>query len=323
MPGAIRTEGVSGPVTDADTAPMVETAEPAERTLEINDSRETQVGTVRVRRALPRRDRRTVGAWCFLDHFGPMSVTEGSGMSIGPHPHIGLQTVTWLLAGEIEHHDSLGSEQVIRPGQLNLMTAGAGIAHAEEHTGNYRGKMQGVQLWVAQPQATRQGAAAFEHHPELPRVDLPGGTATILVGGLEDVSSPARRDTDHVGIELDLASGTTPVPLQPEYEYALVVLEGSFSVGERAVTPGHLAYLGDGRDEIDLVAAGRTRGLLLGGIPFDEPILMWWNFVGRNREEFEIAYQAWADHGDRFGDVRSALPRVTGSPPSWSRPSSP
>jgi hypothetical protein len=319
---AIRTEGVSGPVTDADTAPIVETAEPAERTLEVTDSRETQVGTVRVRRALPRRDRRTVGAWCFVDHFGPMSVTQDSGMSIGPHPHIGLQTVTWLLAGEVEHHDSLGSEQVIRPGQLNLMTAGAGIAHAEEHAGNFRGEMQGVQLWVAQPQATRQGAAAFEHHPELPRVDLRGGTATILVGGLGDVLSPARRDTDHVGIELDLGAGTIPMPLQPAYEYALVVLDGSISIGERAITPGHLAYLGDERDAVDLVATERTRALLLGGIPFEEPIVMWWNFVGRSREEFETAYRAWEEHGARFGDVRSALPRVTGSPPSWSGRSS-
>jgi redox-sensitive bicupin YhaK (pirin superfamily) len=313
---------VSGPVTDADAAPVVETAEAAERTLEITESRETQVGTVRVRRALPRRERRTVGAWCFVDHFGPLSVTEDAGMSIGPHPHIGLQTVTWLLAGEIEHHDSLGSEQVIRAGQLNLMTAGAGIAHAEEHTGNYRGEMQGVQLWVAQPEATRQGPAAFEHHPELPQVDLPGGTATVLVGELADAVSPARRDTDHVGIELDLGDGTALLPLQPAYEYGLVVLDGSISIGERAITPGHLAYLGDGRDEIELGAAGRTRALLLGGVPFEEPILMWWNFVGRSREEFEIAFRAWAEHGDRFGDVRSGLPRVAGSPPQWShRPS--
>jgi redox-sensitive bicupin YhaK (pirin superfamily) len=298
---------------------MLEATEVEERTLEVTDSRETQVGTVRVRRALPRRERRTVGAWCFVDHFGPMSVTKESGMAIGPHPHIGLQTVTWLLAGEIEHHDGLGSEQVIRPGQLNLMTAGAGIAHAEEHTGNYRGEMQGVQLWVAQPEATRQSAAAFEHHPDLPQVDLQGGTATVMVGELDDAVSPARRDTDHVGIALDLGSGTTQLPLQPGYEYALVVLDGSISIGERAITPGHLAYLGEGRDEIGLTAVGRTRALLLGGVPFEEPILMWWNFVGRTREEFEIAYRDWVENKGRFRDVRSALPRVTGAPPSWSR----
>jgi hypothetical protein len=310
---------VSGPVTDVDAAPVVETTETQERTLEVSDSRETQVGTVRVRRALPRRDRRTVGAWCFADHFGPMSVTNGSGMAIGPHPHIGLQTVTWLVAGEIEHHDSLGTEQVMRPGQLNLMTAGAGIAHAEEHSGHYRGEMEGVQLWVAQPEATRQGPAGFEHHPVLPQVDLHRGTATVLVGALDGALSPARRDTDHVGIDLDLGPGTTQMPLQIGYEYALVVLDGSISIGERAITPGHLAYLGDGRDEIELTTTGRARALLLGGVPFEEPILMWWNFVGRSREEFEIAYRAWEEHGARFGDVRSALPRVPGSLPSWSR----
>ncbi|MGH9096858.1 MAG: pirin family protein [Acidimicrobiales bacterium] len=310
---------MSGPVTDVDAAAVVETTGTPERTLEVSDSRETQVGTVRVRRALPRRERRTVGAWCFADHFGPMAVNNDSGMAIGPHPHIGLQTVTWLVAGEIEHHDSLGSEQVIRPGQLNLMTAGAGIAHAEEPTGSYRGEMEGVQLWVAQPESTRHGPAGFEHHPVLPQLDLHGGTATVLVGELDGGRSPARRDTDHVGIELDLGSGTTQMPLQVGYEYGLVVLDGSISIGKRAITPGHLAYLGDGRDEIGLITTGRARALLLGGVPFEEPILMWWNFVGRSREEFEIAYRAWEQHGARFGDVRSALPRVAGSPPSWSR----
>jgi hypothetical protein len=310
---------VSGPVADADAPPVVEPVAVAEQTLEITDSRVTQVGTVQVRRALPRRERRTVGAWCFVDHMGPMTVTDDTGMDIGPHPHMGLQTVTWLLAGEIEHHDSLGSEQVIRPGQLNLMSAGFGIAHAEERTGHYRGEMQGVQLWVAQPEATRNGAAAFEHHPELPRVDLAGGTATVLVGDLDAAVSPARRDTDHVGMELDLQAGVE-LPLRPEYEYALVVLDGEMTLGERVISPGHLAYLGEGRDELGLAArGGRSRALLLGGVPFEEPLLMWWNFVGRSREEFDGAYRDWVEEGGRFGDVRSAIPRVIGSPPSWSR----
>lgn len=309
---------MSGPVTVADTAPVVERAEVAEQTLEITGSREAQVGSARVRRALPRRDRRTVGAWCFADHFGPVSVTEDTGVDIGPHPHMGLQTVTWLLAGELVHHDSLGSEQVIRPRQLNLMTAGFGIAHAEEHTGHYRGEMHGMQLWVAQPEATRNGPAAFEHHPELPQVELDGGTATVLVGELDGASSPARRDTDHVGIELDLQLPVV-LPLRPEYEYAIIVFDGVISVGERAISPGHLACLGEGRDEIDLAAiGGRARALLLGGVPFAEPLLMWWNFVGRTRDEMEVGYRAWAEDEGRFGEVRSALARVPGSPPAWS-----
>jgi redox-sensitive bicupin YhaK (pirin superfamily) len=310
---------VSGPVADADVAPVVERAEAAERTLEITESRLARVGSVQVRRALPRRQRRTVGAWCFVDHMGPMTVSDDTGMDIGPHPHMGLQTVTWLLAGEIEHHDSLGSEQVIRPGQLNLMSAGFGIAHAEERTGHYRGEMEGVQLWVAQPEATRNGAGEFEHHPELPRIDLGGGIATVLVGEFEEAVSPARRDTDLVGIELDLGAGVE-LPLRPTYEYALVVLDGQMMLGEQAISPGHLAYLGEGRDEIGLAAGGgRARALLLGGVPFDEPLLMWWNFVGRSREEFEVAYRDWVEEAGRFGAVRSGVPRVIGSPPMWSR----
>src|SRR5436190_8491140 len=172
--------------------------------LELLDSREAEVGAVRVRRALPRRTHRTVGAWCFADHMGPAAVTEEHGLDIGPHPHIGLQTVTWLLAGEALHRDSLGSEQLLRPGQLNLMTAGHGVAHSEEATGSYRGDLHGIQLWVAQPDATRDGPPAFEHRAELPRVELDGAVATILVGDLAGTPSPARRDTDHVGAQLDV-----------------------------------------------------------------------------------------------------------------------
>src|SRR5688572_19989954 len=144
---------------------------------------------------------------------GPAAVTEERGVDIGPHPHTGLQTVTWLLAGEILHRDSLGSEQVIRAGQLNLMTAGHGVSHSEEATGRYRGELHGIQLWVAQPEATRHGAAAFEHHTELPQVELDGGDATVVVGALAGTTSPARRDTDHVAAELVLRPGGATVPL--------------------------------------------------------------------------------------------------------------
>ena len=147
-------------------------------------------GSVPVRRALPRKERRTVGAWCFVDHMGPTTVTADRGMDIAPHPHIGLQTVTWLLSGEAVHRDSLGSEQIIRPGQLNLMTAGRGVSHSEEATGRYSGELHGAQLWIAQPRATRDGDAAFEHHADLPKVDLGGAVATVLVGKLIGSESP-------------------------------------------------------------------------------------------------------------------------------------
>jgi hypothetical protein len=248
---------------------------------------------------------------------GPATVTEERGIDIGPHPHIGLQTVTWLVAGEILHRDSLGSEQVIRPGQLNLMTAGGGVAHSEEGTGIYQGDLHGVQLWVAQPDATRHGPAAFEHHGEMPRIDLGAGVATVLVGALGTTASPARRDTDHVGIDLDLRAGTALVPAEAAFEYALVVLDGAVQVGDRVVEPGNLAYLGVGRDELALTVATRARALLVGGVPFPESLVMWWNFVGRSRDEISAAYRDWQAGHDRFGAVDSPLPRIPVDPPAW------
>jgi quercetin 2,3-dioxygenase len=237
---------VSGPL---DTSDDPVTAAPAAEThpvLEISQGREAVVGAMTVRRVLPRRLRRTVGAWCFADHMGPLLVTERQGLDIGPHPHIGLHTVTWLLAGEVLHRDSLGSEQVIRPGQLNLMTAGQGVAHSEEGTGSYRGEVHGVQLWVAQPEATRHGPPAFEHHAELPELSLGDGRARVLVGEAGGVSSPARTDTPLVGLDGALEAGASRWPLRPDFEYAVVVLSGSVGIDDKAVVPGQLAYLGEG-----------------------------------------------------------------------------
>ena len=284
--------------------------------IEVTDSREETVGRFRVRRALPRRGRRTVGAWCFADHMGPADVTEGAGLDVGPHPHIGLQTVTWLLDGQALHKDTLGSEQVISPGQLNLMTAGGAVAHAEEATGHYRGTLEGIQLWIALPEATRRGPAAFEHHAELPQVELDGGIATVLVGEHDGVRSPARHDTPIVGVDLDLRERST-VALRADFEHALVVLRGSVAVDGEKVVPGKLAHLGIGRDEIDVEVAEDSRVMLLGGVPFDEPLMMWWNFVARTREEIDAAYASWRDQDDRFGRVRSSLPIIPAAAPFW------
>jgi redox-sensitive bicupin YhaK (pirin superfamily) len=308
---------MSGPVSTQDVAPTTDVAEPEPRCVEITESRATDVGSLRVRRALPRRGRRTVGAWCFIDHMGPGSVTAERGFGIGPHPHIGLQTVTWLLAGKVLHRDSLGSEQVIRPGQLNLMTAGHGVAHSEERTGSSRGELHGVQLWVAQPAATRHGAPAFEHHGALPAVELASGVATVLVGDLVDARSPARRDTDHVGVDLDLRTGETVIPLRPEFEHAIVVFAGGVSVDGAVVEPGHLAYLGTGRDECALSTLEPTRALLVGGRPFGESISMWWNFVAADRDEITAAYRDWVSGDERFGRVDSTLARIGVGPPPW------
>jgi redox-sensitive bicupin YhaK (pirin superfamily) len=286
--------------------------------VEVTTSHEAQVGRFTVRRALPRRARRTVGAWCFADHMGPADVTEGSGLDVGPHPHMGLQTVTWLLDGQALHKDTLGSEQVITPGQLNLMTAGHAVAHAEEATGHYRGTLEGIQLWIAQPDDTRHGPAAFEHHAVLPQRDLDGAVATVLVGDLDGTGSPARHDTPLVGVDLDLRAATT-VPLRPDFEYAVVVMRGSVAVDGTPAAPGTLAHLGIGRDEVRIDVTEPTRAILLGGVPFDEPLMMWWNFVARTREELDAAYASWRDQDDRFGRVRSSLPVIPPPAPMWSR----
>jgi quercetin 2,3-dioxygenase len=308
---------MSGPVTTEDV-PTVETEEPAAppAAVELLPSREAKVGDLRVRRALPHRTRRTVGAWCFADHVGPVSAAAADGFGIGPHPHIGLQTVTWFVSGEGLHRDSLGSEQVVRAGQLNLMTAGGGVAHAEEPTSGSHGELHGIQLWVAQPSTTRSGDAAFEHHAELPEVELDTARATVIVGDFGGQVSPARRDTDHTGVELTLRPGRTVLPLRPACEHAMIVLSGRVSVESVVVEPGYLAYLGAGRDEIALSSEADTRALLLGGVPFPEPILMWWNFVARTTDEVDDAYERWQSGDDRFR-VSSSLPPMTAPRPAW------
>lgn len=306
---------MSGPVTAEDAPDRQVADEPEECDLEILTGRQATVGAFGVRRVLPRRERRTVGPWCFVDHIGPGQVTEDHGLDIGPHPHIGLQTVTWLLAGEVLHRDSLGSEQMIRPGQLNLMTAGHGVSHSEEATGAYRGELHGVQLWVAQPGHTRNGPPAFEHHSRLPEVELRSGAATVIVGDFAGARSPARRDTDHVGVELDLRTGQAVLALDRSFEYGLVALAGEVTVGGRLLAPGHLGYLGIGREEIGLECTGATRLLLLGGVPFAEPVLMWWNYVARDRSEILAAHREWMEAGQRFGSFDSPLPRIVVDPP--------
>jgi quercetin 2,3-dioxygenase len=304
--------------------------------MEISPDRVTAIGDVPIRRALPRRDRRTVGAWCFIDHLGPFEIgptaAGETSMSIGPHPHIGLHTVTWLLAGEVVHTDSLGTEVAIRPGQLNLMTAGAGVVHAEESRG-YRGLAHGAQLWVAQPEATRHGPSAFEQQVDLPEVELGFGTATVLAGSLPggagDATSATRTDTPLVGVDLAVQPGGGEVPLDPDFEHALVVLEGTLTVRDQepgssggvpegqVLAPGSLGYLGLGRSQVALAAREPARVLVLGGEPFPETVSMWWNFVARTHDEIDAAAEAWASGADRFGPVASSLPRIPVPPRPW------
>jgi len=279
--------------------------------------RSARVGALGVRRALPTRGHRTVGAWCFADHMGPELLAEGVDVGIAPHPHIGLQTVTWLFDGELVHRDSLGTEQSIRPGQLNLMTAGHGVSHAEESPGRRAGALHGVQLWVAQPSGTRAGAAAFEHHGALPVLERRYGTATVLIGTLEGTESPASHDTDHLGVELRITRGPDTIGVAATHEHAVVVVEGAVTVEGSVVVPGELAYVAAGRDELAVSADAPSTALLLGGTPFDESLVMWWNFVARTREEITQAHRDWVAHDERFGTVASSLARIEIAPPAW------
>jgi quercetin 2,3-dioxygenase len=274
----------------------------------------TLPGGLTVRRALPRSARRLVGPWCFLDHYGPATFGTDKPMAIGPHPHIGLQTVTWLLEGEVLHKDSLGNEQLIRPGQLNLMTAASGIAHAEETPSRNSGRLHGVQLWVALPDTRRRGAPSFDHYAELPVAALGSARAVVLMGELDGARSPANAYSRMVGADIIAGNdGDVDVPLDPAFEHALLPIAGDIARGGRPLELSTLYYLGTGRDGVALTARKGTRLLLLGGEPFGERILMWWNFVARTPEEIAEARNDW-EQGNRFGAVAHAGDRIPAPP---------
>jgi quercetin 2,3-dioxygenase len=306
---------VSGPVQRPDTACEDERL----AGIELREGRRTEVGGLPVVRVLPTKGRRTVGAWCFVDLAGPADAAEPDPLEVGPHPHTGLSTVTWLLEGEALHTDSLGTEQLIRPGALNLMTAGHGIGHAELAA---EPPFRAVQLWIAQPERTRHGPGAFEHHGELPRVALDGGgEAMVLVGGVADTTSPARTDSPLIGLDLTPGRGPRRLPLDPVFEHAVVPLDGRVRVGEEVVEPGWLALVPVGIEELPVEAeAGDGRFLLLGGEPLGERIAMWWNFVARDQEELTAAWHDWQVRDtDRFAPVPSDLPRIEAPRPPWLR----
>ncbi|HUG03389.1 MAG TPA: pirin family protein [Steroidobacteraceae bacterium] len=259
-----------------------------------------------IRRALPNRHRRTVGAWCFLDHAGPADYPAGQGLNIGPHPHIGLQTFSWMIEGRILHRDSLGYEQWIRPGQVNLMTAGRGISHAEESPADEPGRFQLAQLWIALPRAESEREPAFEHYPELPIVERGGFRVTVLAGTFWGERSPARVYSPLIGVDLATPGpARVEFPLEPAFEYAAVTLEGRPEVDGAALDSGILFYLGKGRDTLAVASEEFARILLIGGEPFGEDIILWWNFVARTTAEMETATRDW-NEGRRFGAVRGA-----------------
>lgn len=304
------------------------------------EAREVPLGGVRgmeVHRTLPHRALPLVGAWCFLDRFGPQETR----MRVEPHPHIGLQTVTWPIVGEVRHRDAVGSDVVVRPGALNLMTSGAGIAHSEYSLGDGPVALDALQLWVALPEHRRHGEPAFERHENLPVHDLGGGAdAVVVMGEFAGIVSPATVHTPLVGAELRLPAGArVRLPLRPDWEYAVVGMIGAIEVetGVAAVNPDaarrsdptaasadaastpvdptRLVYLGTGRDHVDVRADGEARVFLLGGEPFETDIVMWWNFVGRTHDEIVEAREAWEAHAPRFGSVIDHGPERIPAPP--------
>lgn len=259
-----------------------------------------------IRRVLPSRQRRMIGAWCFFDHAGPLAYEAGHGIAVGPHPHTGLQTFSWMIEGRMRHTDSLGNEAWIEPGQVNLMSAGHGIAHAEESDPDRPGRVQLAQLWIALPDEVRDDEPFFINYPELPVIEHDGFVMTVLVGDHDKVTSPVEVFTPLVALDLvaDSESRTSMV-LEPKFEYGLMVLEGRATVQDESFEPGELAYLGQNRSAIEVQADAGSRLLLIGGEPFAEDILLWWNFVARTPDEIEQAVRDWQD-GRRFGNVDAA-----------------
>ncbi|MFV2197823.1 pirin family protein [Nocardiopsis sp. LOL_012] len=270
-----------------------------------------------VLRSLPDRRRRMIGAWCFADVFGPADVSEGEGMQVPPHPHIGLQTVTWLVRGAVRHRDGLGSDRVVRPGRLGLMAAGRGIAHSERSPVGRPPVLHGAQMWVALPEAERHGPPRFEYHDDLPVFTLPGARVTVLAGQVHGHRSPARTHTPLMGAEVVLAAGATaPLALRGDFEHGVLALDAPLRVLGHQVEAGALLYLGPGREEVVLRTDRDARLLVIGGTPFAEDLLMWWNLVGRDHDEIVAARADWErarTEGDaRFapvaGDTGPALP---------------
>jgi quercetin 2,3-dioxygenase len=260
-----------------------------------------------VLRLLPHKERRMVGAWCFVDVFGPTDVHAPSGMAVPPHPHMGLQTVSWLVHGTVLHRDSLGTTALVRPGRAAIMSAGNGIAHSENSPPDHGPVLHGAQLWVALPDSARHGEHSFVLHDPAPMRETPGLRAKVFVGRLGSTVAPAQGVTPLVGVELSPESGQSrsgSVPLDPAYEHLLVPLIGTAGTCGEDVQSGQAIYLGTDRDHLDVELTSDARVLLLGGLPFEEEIVMWWNFVARTHEEIQQARLQWNAGGDpRFGEV--------------------
>jgi redox-sensitive bicupin YhaK (pirin superfamily) len=293
---------------------LVDTPIVSAGTLEILAPRDVPLGGPRamdVRRTLPQRSRSLIGAWCFVDHYGPDAVAVSGGMVVPPHPHTGLQTVSWLFTGAVDHRDSIGSHALVRPGEINLMTAGSGIAHSEVSTPATT-TLHGAQLWLALPDGERHREPSFEHFAPEP-VRLAEASIRVFIGTLVGSTSPVAVFSPLVGAEIELAAGAEiELPVDETFEHGILLDVGSIDVDGEPLERSHLAYLAPGARSIHLSAgANSARVLLIGGEPFGERIVMWWNFIGRThdeivqyRSEWQADVVAGARDDGRFGLVR-------------------
>ena len=295
--------GQNGFVTNLEMRPEEMTCDDrGRRQLEIIAPRAVPLGGPRamdVRRTLPSKQRSLIGAWCFLDHYGPDDVSVTGGMKVPPHPHTGLQTVSWLFTGEIEHRDSAGNHAMVVPGEVNLMTGGRGISHSEIST-DAAPVLHGAQLWVALPEQHRDTDPGFAHHVPTP-VTGPGWTVRVFLGSLLGDTSPVPTYTPLLGAEILLEPGTSlTVPVDPSFEHGVLVDVGGVALATddgvaTLVTKDHLAYTPPGASSLTVEAGAWTRLLLLGGPPFGEAIVMWWNFIGRTHDEIVAFREAWQE----------------------------
>lgn len=271
------------------------------RSVEILEPRTVPLGGPRamsVRRTLPQKQRSFIGAWCFCDHYGPDDVR----MDVAPHPHTGLQTVSWLFTGEIEHRDSLGMHAYVRPGELNLMTGGRGICHSEVSTPDST-VLHGVQLWLALPDADRDTGRDFQHYAP-PTISTNDTEIRVFLGSLAGSESPVRTFTPLLGAEIVLSAGATiELDVAEGFEHGVLLDTGDVTIQETTLALGQLGYVGTGHASLTLSTREGARIVLLGGEPFGEEIVMWWNFVGRTHDEIVAYRDEWQAETERFGRV--------------------
>ena len=283
-----------------------------------------------VYRTLPQRQRSLVGAWCFLDHYGPDDVAATGGMEVPRHPHTGLATVSWLFTGRIDHLDSGGNAAAVLPGELNLMIAGRGITH-QEISSPATTTLHGVQLWYALPEATRHSENEFVHYAPDP-VDIEGGTARVFIGALAGATSPVNTRTPPLlGAELLVdPSASVRLQIRPDFEHAVLAEDSNLTVNGHDLAHRELGYVPPGADTLELRAGENgARVLLLGGVPLGEQVVMWWNFIGRDHDEIleyrrryqaELGFEApdQRDAGKRplFGDFPPGQPPPLPAPPT-------